>query len=134
MNTTTASIRRDSLLLRMAADRRQLAVALTRQRALKQPDLMDPETRGWLLTASLWALSALRMPAVVKVPLRTAASILLRNRVAALMHAPESARHDAGSGGGMPRREVPGQLARVQGQVGEATHAQDQVAVGPRVG
>jgi hypothetical protein len=75
--------------MRMASDRRQLALALARQRPLKQMDLMDPETRSWLLTGSLWALSVLRLPAIVKVPLRTAASILLRNRVAALVRKPE---------------------------------------------
>jgi len=75
--------------MRMASDRRHLALAIARQRPLKQVDLMDPETRSWLLTASLWGVSALRLPAILKVPLRAAASILLRDRVATLVRRPE---------------------------------------------
>ncbi|QEI06997.1 hypothetical protein FXN63_14990 [Pigmentiphaga aceris] len=86
MNTTTASIRRDSLLIRMAMDRQHLATALARTPRLTTASFVDPATRDWLMTAALWGLSALKLPAFVKVPLRSAASISLRNRVAALMN------------------------------------------------
>jgi len=86
MNTTTASIRRDSLLLRMAMDRQQLATDLARHPTPTVMSLVDPATRDWLMTAALWGVSALRLPAFVKVPLRTAASISLRNRVSALIN------------------------------------------------
>lgn len=75
--------------MRMAADRRQLAAAIERNRPMKSVDLIDPETRDWMVTAALWGLSALRLPSFVKVPLRTAASISLRNRLAGLMQAPK---------------------------------------------
>jgi len=86
MNTTTTSIRRDSLLLRMAMDRQQLATDLARHPNPTVMSLVDAPTRDWLVTAALWGVSALRLPAFVKVPLRTAASISLRNRVSALIN------------------------------------------------
>ena len=86
MNTPTASIRRDSVLLRMAMDRQQLASDLARHPKLTAVSLIEPATRDWLVTAALWGLSALRLPAFVKVPLRSAASISLRNRVSALIN------------------------------------------------
>lgn len=76
--------------MRMALDRRHLSLALEKNRPLHAAKLIDPETRDWLLTVGLWGLSALRLPSFVRVPLRTAASISLRNRVAALMHAPKT--------------------------------------------
>jgi hypothetical protein len=73
--------------MRMAADRQHLVAAQARNLPLKTVNLLDPETRDWVLTGALWGISALRLPPFVKGMLRTAASISLRNRVAGLMNA-----------------------------------------------
>ncbi len=92
MNTTQAQLKKDSLLLRMAADRQRLN-AWTKPAGQRSDllDFADPVTQRWLMTGGLMLLSALKLPTFLKVPLRTAATISLRNRVAALFNAPPPA-------------------------------------------
>jgi hypothetical protein len=73
--------------MRMAADRQHLVSAIAKNAPLKTVNMLDPETRDWVLTGALWGISSLRLPPFIKGLLRTAASISLRNRVAGLMHA-----------------------------------------------
>lgn len=89
-------IQKELLLARMAADR----VALRTQAPASNPAdfRLSPELKPWAVPAVLFGLSLLRLPPVLKAPLRALAVISLKNRVQAVMQVAQSGAKGTGPG------------------------------------
>jgi len=89
MGTLTALTRRNELLAKMELERVALFVPQLEGPARRPTGVVFKNVELWATTGLLLLASAVGWPKALKGPVRTIASVSLRNRVAALMARPE---------------------------------------------